>query len=74
MIAAIEKCTVCGAIIQQVANKYRLAKVPLKAEGVNEHTKIGQTLLNVTKSPGNKRRQTYLQLLLQKLPQVHCES
>ena len=51
MTAAMEKCTVCGAIIQQVANKYRLAKVPLKAEDVKEHTKIGQTLLNVTKSP-----------------------
>lgn len=38
-------------MIQQVANKYRLAKVSLKADDAKEHTKIGKTLLNVTRSP-----------------------
>ena len=50
MAAASEQCTVCGTVILLTCNKYRLVKAPTKAAGAQDHTKVGQTLLNVTKS------------------------
>ena len=70
MAAASEQRKVCGTVILQVYDKYRLTKVPRKPANVKEHTKVGQALLKVTKSPGVLqliRGQTDLQLLLQKM-------
>ena len=50
MAAAAEQCTVCGTVILLTCNKYRLTKVPMKAADAQEHTKVGHTLLNVTRS------------------------
>ena len=50
MAAASDQCTVCGTVILLACNKYRLVKAPTKAADAQDHTKVGQTLLNVTKS------------------------
>ncbi len=51
MAAASEQCTVCGRVILQVCDKYRLIKAPKKPADAREQTKVGEALLNVTKSP-----------------------
>ena len=51
MAAASEQCTVYGRVIVQVRDKYRLIKAPRKPADAIELTKVGEALLNVTKSP-----------------------
>ena len=51
MAAVSEQCTVCGRVILQACDKYRLIKAPKKPTDAREQTKVGEALLKVTKSP-----------------------